>query len=202
MTRMIVLTGGPGAGKTAVLEVVRRQFQDCVAVLPEAASIVFGGGFPRRSTDAGRRSAQRAIFHIQRELETLAIEENPGKVILCDRGTLDGIAYWPNGCGDLLDDVGTSLDAELKRYELVIRLQTPSAHQGYNHQNPLRVETAAEAALIDTRIGAIWASHPHLVTVPNQTRFTAKLDEVLELLRAVIPVNDVPTCTLLHGAGA
>ena len=43
----IVLTGGPGAGKTAVLELVRQHFCEHVHVLSEAASVVFGGGFPR-----------------------------------------------------------------------------------------------------------------------------------------------------------
>ncbi len=42
--RRIVLTGGPGAGKTAVLELVRQEFCAHVTVLPEAAGIVFGGG--------------------------------------------------------------------------------------------------------------------------------------------------------------
>ncbi len=47
--RRVVLTGGPGAGKTAALEVIRRLYAPHVQVLPEAASIVFGGGFPRRA---------------------------------------------------------------------------------------------------------------------------------------------------------
>lgn len=34
--KTIVLTGGPGAGKTAVLELVRQQFCAHVEVLPEA----------------------------------------------------------------------------------------------------------------------------------------------------------------------
>lgn len=49
--RRIVLTGGPGAGKTALLELIRQSFCSHVTVLPEAASIVFGGGWdghPRR----------------------------------------------------------------------------------------------------------------------------------------------------------
>ncbi len=45
--KRIALTGGPGAGKTAVLELLRKYFCKHVRVLPEAASILFGGGFPR-----------------------------------------------------------------------------------------------------------------------------------------------------------
>jgi predicted ATPase len=48
--KLVVLTGGPGAGKTALLEVVRRHFCEHVVVLPEAASIVFGGGLASRLT--------------------------------------------------------------------------------------------------------------------------------------------------------
>ncbi|MBL0889768.1 MAG: hypothetical protein IBJ19_04065 [Gemmatimonadaceae bacterium] len=38
----MVLTGGPGAGKSAVLELARLFFCDHVRRLPEAAGIVFG----------------------------------------------------------------------------------------------------------------------------------------------------------------
>jgi hypothetical protein len=54
--KRVVLTGGPGAGKTAVLELARQYFCKHVLVLPEAAGILFGGGFPRR---ACRPSARR-----------------------------------------------------------------------------------------------------------------------------------------------
>ena len=37
--RRLVLTGGPGAGKTAALELVRRTFCPHVVLVPEAAGI-------------------------------------------------------------------------------------------------------------------------------------------------------------------
>ncbi len=55
-SKLVVLTGGPGAGKTAVLEVVRRRFCEHVAVLPEAASILFGGGMLASALCSGRFS--------------------------------------------------------------------------------------------------------------------------------------------------
>ena len=70
--KRIVLTGGPGAGKTAVLELIRQSFCKHVKVLPEAASIIFGGGFPRTKGVLVRQAAQRAIFYVQRELEIAA----------------------------------------------------------------------------------------------------------------------------------
>ena len=73
--RTVVLTGGPGAGKTAVLELLRRCCCRHLVVLPEAAGVVFGGGFPRGTLAYQRRAAQRAIFHVQRELESLVPPE-------------------------------------------------------------------------------------------------------------------------------
>ncbi len=92
--RRIVLTGGPGAGKTAVLELVRQQFCTHVQVLPESAGIVFGGGFPRGAAQSHQSAAQRAIYFVQRELEHMADGMNTA-IVLCDRGTVDGAAYWP-----------------------------------------------------------------------------------------------------------
>lgn len=70
----IVITGGPGAGKTALLEVVRRMYCEHVVILPESASILFRGGFPSRPTPAAHEAAQRAIFRVQHEVERLVEE--------------------------------------------------------------------------------------------------------------------------------
>jgi hypothetical protein len=183
--RRIVLTGGPGAGKTAVLELIRQAFCEHVHVLPEAASIVFGGGFPRLADAEARRAGQRAIFHVQHELEA-ALGGAGAAVLLCDRGTLDGEAYWP-GPGTLWESVGTTVDAELARYHAVIHLRTPTADGGYDHRNPLRVETAEQAAAIDARIAIAWARHPRRYEVAPATDFLAKAARAVEILRAEMP---------------
>jgi len=181
----IVLTGGPGAGKTAVLELVRQHFCEHVHVLREAAGVVFGGGFPRSPDAPTLRAAQRAIFYVQRELEAAAEGENPA-IVLCDRGTVDGAAYWP-GPDDLWTAVGTTLDQQLQRYDAVIHLRTPAFHGGYNQQNPLRLESAAEASLVDTRLIDVWASHPHRFIVEPTPDFLAKAKRVLDILRGELP---------------
>ncbi len=189
-TRM-VLTGGPGGGKTAVLELVRQHFCEHVYVLHEAAGIVFGGGFPRASHDAGLRAAQRAIFYVQRELEAAAEAENPA-IVLCDRATIDGAAYWP-GPGDLWSAVGANLVEQLARYDAVIHLRTPAFDQGYNHANPLRVETAIEAASVDQRLLDAWARHPRRFIVEPATDFLTKAKRVLDILR-----DELPECCRKH----
>lgn len=183
--RRIVLTGGPGAGKTAVLELIRQAFCVHVKVLPEAAGIVFGGGFPRGDQLELQRAAQRAIFYVQRELEAAGDVDNPA-IVLCDRGTVDGVAYW---CGpdELWPAVGTTLMEQLHRYDVVIHLRTPALASGYNHRNPLRIESATEAAAIDERIDRAWAAHPRRFVVEPARDFFAKAHRALEILRAELP---------------
>ncbi len=185
--RFVVVTGGPGAGKTALLEVVRRHFCEHVVVLPEAASILFSGGFPRRESVAARRAVQRAIFHVERELERLASEERRAAVVLCDRGTLDGLAYWPGAREDFFSELGTSLGAELARYAAVIHLRTPDGAGGYNHQNPVRTESAREAGAIDERILEVWGGHPRRHVVESAPAFIEKVGRALDVLRREIP---------------
>lgn len=183
--RRVVLTGGPGAGKTAILELIRQSFCEHVKILPESASIVFGGGFPRGEADLMRKAAQRAIFYVQRELEAAADAGNPA-IVLCDRGTVDGDAYWPGG-DDLWASVGTTVEEQLRRYDAVIHLRTPTGADGYNHQNPLRVESAMEAAAIDARVARAWERHPRRFIVEASSEFLDKAARALELLRGELP---------------
>lgn len=183
--KWIVLTGGPGAGKTALLEMARQACCRHLHVLPEAASMLFGGGFPRQGSAKILRAAQRAIFHTQRELESTA-EGVDAAVVLCDRGTVDGVAYWP-GPGDFWAEVGTTREEQLARYDAVIHLRTPPIDSGYNHVNRLRIETAAEAHVVDEHILAAWTGHPRRMVIDAAPDFFAKATRALTVLLAEFP---------------
>lgn len=192
-TKLVVLTGGPGAGKTAVLELVKRSFCEHIVVLPEAASILFGGGFWRKESLPSKKAAQRAIFHIQRELERAVIEEGRAAIALCDRGTLDGLAYWPEDQSKFFEELGIDRKAELTRYSAVIHLRSPASNQGYNFSNPVRIESAEEAARIDGRIEKAWDGHPLRKFISSETDFLLKAQRAVEAVR-----SQLPACCLSH----
>ena len=194
VTKLVVLTGGPGGGKTAVLEMARRYFCQHVSIAPEAASIVFGGGFPRTETPKGLRAAQRAIYHVQKSLEDVALENRQTAVVLCDRGTLDGLAYWPGSRQSFFDEFDTTLERELSRYSAVVHVEVPALAWGYE-KNRIRRESVSQARQIDQRIARAWRGHPRVMTVSAQAGFLDKLACAIELLRGELP----PCCqTHLH----
>jgi predicted ATPase len=182
----VVVTGGPGAGKTALLKLMRWQLCEHVAVPPEAASVLYGGGFPRLPEDPARRATQRAIFHVQRELERMTVELSRAALILCDRGTFDGLAYWPGAPEEFWRDVGSDPASEMARYAAVIQLRTPAAERGYQ-TNHLRTETPAQAAVIDARLYELWHGHPHHHVIESSDDFMAKLSRGVETVREYVP---------------
>jgi predicted ATPase len=186
--KLVCVTGGPGAGKTALLEVIRRSFCEHVGVLPEAATILFTGGFPRAQDDiVCARAGQRAIYRVQVELERMVLEQRRAAVVLCDRGTLDGLAYWPGTPEAFFEDLGTTRARELARYAAVIHLRTPAATKGYNQRNPVRIETAAQAATLDRCIADAWAGHPARQFIESDVDFLQKLTHAIDLVKSLVP---------------
>ena len=134
-----------------------------------------------------KRAVQRAVYRVQRELERLALEERTAAIILCDRGTLDGAAYWPDEPPSFFQENETTVEAELARYRAVIHLRTPPATNGYNHENALRTESAPEAAVIDLSILSLWKDHPRRHVVESAEHFLEKAARVVELVREEVP---------------
>lgn len=183
----IVLTGGPGGGKTTAADLFRREIGDRVVIVPETATILFQGGFPRSKDPKALKYAQTAIYHVQRRLEDVQAALFPGRTLLCDRGTLDGAVYWPGPPQEYFRSVGSSLEAELARYDAVIFFET-AALGGVSIEggNPVRNETMDEAVDLDTRLRAIWSQHPRFILVPHNPSFFKKISFGLAALEGLV----------------
>src|SRR5438093_353841 len=146
----IVLTGGPGSGKTVISTRIAQLHPDRFVLVPEAATQVYDALQTRwdKLDIDGRRDVQRKIYRLQVDQEDRTASSNPGKILLLDRGTVDGAAYWPEGPDDYWRDVGSDLQRELKRYDRVIWLQTSAVLGFYDGEesNFCRFEDA-EAAI-------------------------------------------------------
>ncbi len=186
----IVLTGGPGGGKTTAADLFRRELGDDVVLVPEAATLLFSGGFPRAEGVEAVRAAQRAIFHVQRGLEDIQTASYPGRILLCDRGTLDGAAYWPDDAGGpeaFFAETGTSREAEMTRYDAVIFFETAAAGGiGIEGGNPVRNESQAQALALDRRLHDMWKDHPRFVFVPHNSSFFKKITFGLSSLESIV----------------
>jgi len=183
----IVLTGGPGAGKTAVIEFLRKMVCPHVALLPESASILFSGGFWRLDSDSATKATQRAIYRVQDEMQNLATGEHRWAVAICDRGTLDGAAYWPGNIKDFFKDLGTDREKEYRKYKAIIHMQSPTLEKGYNHQNPYRIESAELALKIDRKIHEVWKDHPGYSLIESTDGFLEKVNTAVLKIESFLP---------------
>jgi predicted ATPase len=183
----IVLTGGPGGGKTTAADLFRREIGERVVVVPESATLLFSGGFPRTAEPKARASAQCAIYHVQRGLEDVQSARYPDRILLCDRGTVDGAAYWPGGAEDFFTAVGSTEERELARYDAVIFFETAAAGGlSVEGGNPTRIESNAEALELDQRLRRLWQKHGRFVVVPHNPSFVKKILFGLSMLENIV----------------
>lgn len=186
-TLRIVLTGGPGGGKTTAADMLRRELGPRVVVVPETATMLFAGGFPRVHEPEALRSAQTAIYNVQRNLEDIQAARYPGRILLCDRGTVDGAAYWPDDPDGFFVAQNTTIEAELQRYDHVIFFET-AAGGGHSiaSTNVCRVESDAEAVALDDALRALWGQHPNFRMIPHGPSFLAKITSSLHMLTDIL----------------
>jgi predicted ATPase len=183
----IVLTGGPGGGKTTAADLFRREIGEEVVLVPEAATMMFTGGFPRFQKKEAMEAAQRAIYHVQQNLEDIQAAQYPQRILLCDRGTIDGAAYWPSDESLFFEDLDSSLDEELSRYDGVIFFES-AAVGGMDIEggNPVRSESVEEAAKLDRKLYQLWSQHPNFVTVHHNKSFFQKISIGLAMLEEMV----------------
>jgi nicotinamide riboside kinase len=181
----IAVTGGPSGGKTTLIEVLQKDLKSKVTVIPETASILYRGGFPRRATPEARKHVQRAIYFTQKELEELIVGESKSPTIVCDRGSLDSIAYWPSDVADFLESLKTSIATEIARYDWVIHLDTAD-QDSFDTTNPIRTETHKEAQELNLKIKEAWSQHPQRIIISHEAEFLLKIAKAKSVVEKIM----------------
>ncbi|HAG90227.1 MAG TPA: hypothetical protein DCL41_00045 [Bdellovibrionales bacterium] len=183
----IVLTGGPGAGKTTAADLIRREIGDCIIVVPEAATMLFEGGFPRYMEPHAQMATQKAIYHVQRNLEDVQSANYPDRILLCDRGTIDSTVYWPNGMDHFFESLNTSLEEELNRYDAVVFFETAAVGNiSIESNSRVRTESLKEAVDLDRKLRAVWGRHSNFHFIPHNSSFIQKLLKANKVIQDII----------------
>ena len=173
---VIVLTGGPGGGKSTLIEELRRDpgWAGRFVVLPEAVQFA---RFANVSPD--ERIFQRVLVHLQMALEDgldRALGSGDPRAILCHRGSLDPLAFWlQRGWqeDDFFDFCGIRREDHYCRYTAVIHLVTAAegVPGAYTHWPVAhRPEGAEEAIRLDHWLERAWSGHPNYFRLDNEER--------------------------------
>jgi predicted ATPase len=186
----VVLTGGPGAGKSTVTKRLAERAPGRIAVVPEAASTVYQQHNTRWDLldIKQRRDIQRRIYRLQLQRESAPLSDgSTPKFLVLDRGTIDGAAYWPEGPEEYWKDLKTSHAAELARYDAVIWLETGAILGIYDggSSNPVRFETSTQAVENGLYLAELWSGHPKFFRVSAYPTIDEKIEQVRSVLESL-----------------
>ncbi len=106
----------------------------------------------------------------------------PDKIQLCDRGTLDGIAYWPSrNKVSFTDSLNTTIEKECNRYDILIHLRTPINKEFYKI-NGVRNEDHRVAVELDKKTLKAWETHPRRFIINDEKDFLIKVEKTIEII--------------------
>lgn len=184
MSVKIAVTGGPSGGKTTLIEALKKEFGQKLKIVPEAASILYKGGFPRVKNYSGYLHAQKAILSTQKEIEDLTTDNYPGLLLVCDRGSLDSLAYWPDSEEHFFKTLATTRETELNRYAWLLHLDT-ALESDYDTTNMVRTENFHEALLLNDKIKKSWDGHPQRFIITASSDFFTKMRKATQIIEGI-----------------
>jgi len=187
--RRIAVVGGPCSGKTDIITMLAKMFVGQLLVVPEVSEALLRTVMPvpgkhLECSPVWQRHHQRAICAVQQAAEeawALAAEGTGMRVLLCDRGILDGAAYWPGGAMPFCDEFDLDYQAVLDRYSMVIHLESigvshPDLFERLRANNgSSRFETLEESQRLEAAVRQAWDDHPNRHIVQGTEDIAAKV---------------------------
>lgn len=191
-----MVTGGPRGGKSEILKEARKLFAGKILVVPEMSTMLMKFGYPYPGGEGGvewseewQANFQAAIYEQQLALEALFMKQAQYigvKLLICDRGLLDGAAYTPGGLPAFCKRFGISLPEATARYEAVIHLESVATgvpRAFYKVSNEYRLEeTVEETAAVELATREVWNHHPHYHYISCEGGLFAKRKTTFDLI--------------------
>ena len=181
---IIVLTGGPGGGKTTLINELlttdtegKRWF-----ALPESALMLIQGGLDgyglyKTGHTSQAKKFQKAVVFLQIAHEDICSDVIESSIfLLSHRGALDPLAFWlSNGWAekDFFTFLNTSREELYKRYFAVIHLETAAIDaEKYYIRDAVthKRELSKKAAEIDQLCAYVWNRHHNYFFINNKNR--------------------------------
>jgi predicted ATPase len=195
---VIVLTGGPCAGKTTVLSEIQKAYSDRCFFIPEVATMLLDDGYPCPGKDGLEWSRewqigfQQDIYWKQLDLEYsfgLSAHSARRKLVVCDRGLLDSASYLEGGMQEFCELFRLSPEDVYQRYAAVIHLESvatgcPDTYGRAN--NGSRFEERNRAVILEQRLREAWQNHPQYHFVDCSNGVEGKTQRVLEILKRLL----------------
>ena len=194
----IVLTGGPCAGKTTVINQIRKELSKdyYIVTIPETATELINSGILPDNNKEHTLKFQEIVLFSQMLKECNALEyleslkqnnidfikQKKGMIILYDRGIMDNRAYLSHqDYNDLLAHNELNELEVMDRYDLVIDLiSTATTKPEVYGLNGVRYETIEEAAYKDELTSGAWLLHRNLEVVKPTETIKEKIEIVLK----------------------
>jgi predicted ATPase len=195
--KKIVLTGGPSSGKTTILKTLCEEFGDQITLVPEVATLLLDGGFPIPGKDlpwseAWQESLQTAVLPVQSSLETafaLKAQSSDCRLLICDRGLLDGAAYTPGGLKEFCERFHVDAAAAHKNYAAVIHLESLATADPTKYGragNEQRFEPLERAKMLEEATRSAWDGHPHHLVIDGRRGIEGKISQVIGIVRFLL----------------
>lgn len=194
--KKIVITGGPCAGKTTALDVIRKTYEEkgyTVVIVPETATELLYGGVAIDSMET--RLFQKTLLELQLHKEECFLKavndmKHEKIVVFFDRGAIDGKGYMKDEeFIQNLNELGLSETELFNRYDAVICLETAAKAPGNLYQtenNFVRFESQEEAIFVDQRLYEVWHTHQNFMLIHADTDFDKKIDNLLNTIESIL----------------
>lgn len=188
--KKIVITGGPCAGKTTVVNALKSEIQLPAVFVSEAATLVLEGKFPPRPDESKvgvelikqwNRYFQNAVLYTQLAHEDAAELEGKEKnldLMVLDRSLYDGMAYYPEGVDGYSEafkvwrsDIKNEFDLVIFMESLAVCRPEMFGRDGNEH----RYESSAKEAIeVNNRLLEVYEIHPNLKILPAELALREK----------------------------
>lgn len=193
----IVLTGGPGGGKTEAASEMKNRFEDKgfhVIVAPETATELILAGLDGRTSldnsDFQDLQLQIQLFREDQYLEAAKHLKWENVLFICDRGALDGWGFIdPSKFERILKGHNLTKEDLYKRYDAIFQLETAAktARDSYTlSNNAARAENKEQAAAEDDILYETWKDHPYYRFIPASKTIAEKFEALEKAIQKFI----------------